>query len=167
VDLAPSLLAGSLSEKKCVIAAEWLERVLETYPKVSCRPLRFERDPFRNPVGHALQQGLSVLVEEILGGMDRGRITPALDGIIRIRAVQDFTAGQSVSFVFMLREVVREHLGDHEEFLAIAEQRIDELAVLAFDLFMACREQIYELKANELKRSMYVQTRLDRNRAVH
>ena len=167
MDLAPSLLAGSLSEKKCVIAAEWLERVLQTYPKESCQPLRLERDPFRNPVGHALQQGLSVLVEEILGGMDRDRMAPALDGIVRIRAVQDFTAGQAVSFVFLLREVVRRHLGDHEEILTIAEQRIDELAVLAFDLFMTCREKIYEIKVNELKRSTYVQTRLDRTHAVH
>ena len=167
MNLPGSLPASGLSEKKRVVAGEWLQRVLETYPADSGRLLRLERDPFRNPVGHVLQEGLPVLVEEILGAMDRGRITSALDGIVRIRAVQDFTAGQAVAFVFLLRDVVRKHLGDHEEILAIAEQRIDELAVLAFDLFMTCREQTYEIKANELKRSMYVQTRLDRNRAIH
>ncbi len=162
-----SLPASDLWEKNRVVAGEWLQRVLETYPEDSTRLLRLERDPFRNPVGNALREGLSVLTEEILGGMDTGRITPALDGIVRIRAVQDFTAGQAVSFVFLLRDVVRKHLGDHEEILAIAERRIDELAVLAFDLFMTCREQTYEIKANELKRSMYVQTRLDRRNAAH
>ena len=167
MNLPGSLPASGLSDKKRVIDGEWLQRVLQTYPEDSSRLLRLERDPFRNPVGHALQQGLSVLVEEILGGMDRDRMAPALDGIVRIRAVQDFTAGQAVSFVFLLREVVRRHLGDHEEILAIAEQRIDELAVLAFDLFMTCREKIYEIKVNELKRSTYVQTRLDRTHAVH
>ena len=167
MDLAASLQARSLLEKKCGISSEWLKRVLQTYPENSSRLLRLERDPFRNPVGHALQEGLPVLVEEILGGMDGGRITAALEGIVRIRAVQDFTAGQAVAFVFLLRDVVRKHLWDHQEILAAVEQRIDELAMLAFDLFMRCREQTYEIKANELKRSIYVQTRLDRNRALH
>ena len=167
MDLATSLLAGSLTEKKCVIYSEWLKRVLQTYPEDSSRLLELDRDPFRNPVGHALQEGLSVLVEEILGGMDRARITAALDGIVRIRAVQDFTAGQAVAFVFLLREVVRKHLGDHQAILELAERRIDDLAILAFDLFVACREKMYEIKADALKRSMCVQTRLDRKRAVH
>lgn len=167
MDLAASLLAASFSEKKDVISSEWLKSVLRTYPEDSSRLLRLESDPFRNPVGHALKEGLSVLVEEILGGMKPDRITPAMDAIVRIRAVQGCTAGQAVSFVLLLRDVVRRHLRSHEEILAIAEQRIDELALLAFDLFTRCREKIHEIKANELKRSMYVQTRLDRNSAIH
>jgi hypothetical protein len=167
VTVAASPGAGSLSEKTKLISSDWLECVLETYPKESGRLLRLKGDRFRNPVGHALREGLPILVEEILGGMDRGRITAALDGIVRIRAVQDFTAGEAVSFVFLLRDVVRKHLSGHEAGLAIAEQRIDELALLAFDLFTKCREKIYEIKANELKRRIYVQTRLEGSRAVH
>ena len=167
MDSAVPLPQGDLAEKKRVIAGEWLERVLETYPENSSRHLRLETDPFQNPVGQTLKEGLSVLVEEILGGMTLARITPALDGIVRMRAVQDFTAGQAVSFVFLLREVVRKHLGDHQAILELAERRIDDLALQAFDLFMACREKMYEIKAEALKRSMYMQTRLDRKRAVH
>ena len=167
MDFTGSLAPGDLTEKKRVIAGEWLARVLQSYPETSSRLLRLETDPFRNPVGHALKEGLSVLVGEILGEMAPARIAPALDGIVRIRAVQDFTAGQAVSFVFLLREVARKHLGDHEAVLELAERRIDDLAVQAFDLFIACREKMDEIKADALKRSMYVQTRLDRKRAVH
>jgi len=167
VGFAGSLSPGDLAEKKRRIAGEWLERILDTYPENASRLLRLERDPFRNPVGLALKEGVSVLVEEILGEMNLARITPALDGIVRVRAVQDFTAGQAVAFVFLLREVVRKHLADHEAPLELADRRIDHLAVEAFDLFMACREKIYEVKAEALKRSMYVETRLDRKRAVH
>ena len=167
MDSAVPLPQGDLAEKKRIIAGEWLERVLRTYPENSSRHLRLETDPFQNPVGQTLKEGLSVLVEEILGGMTLARITPALDGIVRVRAVQDFTAGQAVAFVFLLREVVRKHLGEHKAILELAERRIDHLAVEAFDLFMACREKMYEIKADALKRSMYVQTRLDRKRVVH
>ena len=167
MDSAVPLPQGDLAEKKRVIAGEWLERVLRTYPENSSRLLRLETDPFRNPVGQTLKEGLSVLVDEILGEMQLARITPALDSIVRMRAVQDFTAGQAVAFVFLLREVVRKHLGENKATLELAERRIDHLAVEAFDLFMVCREKMYAIKADALKRSMYVQTRLDRKRAVH
>ncbi len=157
---------AGLSEKKRLIAQQWLERVLQTYPGNSSRSWQFDKDPFRNPVGNALREGLCILAEEILGGMDLARITPALDGIVRIRAVQDFTAGQAVSFVFLLREVAQEQLRDEKEILGNVERRIDELAILAFDLFMRCREKMYEIKAGELKRSLYLQLRRDRDGAV-
>jgi hypothetical protein len=85
---------------------------------------------------------------------------PVLDGIVRIRAVQDFTAGQAVAFIFLLKRVIREELkgevrvqpgGDG---LAAVEERIDEMALLAFDLFMKCRERIYEIRVNEAKRRL-------------
>ena len=167
MDSAVPLPQGDLAEKKRVITDEWLDLVLRTYPENSSRLLRIESDRFRNPVGQTLKEGLSVLVDEILGGMTLARITPALDGIVRMRAVQDFTAGQAVAFVFLLRDVARKHLGEHKALLELAERRIDHLAVEAFDLFMACREKMYEIKAEALKRSMYVQTRIDRKRAVN
>jgi hypothetical protein len=167
VDLAAPLVAEALAEKKRLISSEWLRRVLQTYPDESCRLLRLEKDPFRNPVGHALREGLPVLVEEILGGMRRDRIAPVLDSLVRIRAVQDFTPGQAVSFVFLLRDIVRKHLEDHQDAREAAEQRIDELAVLAFDVFMTCREKLWEIRANELRRGMYMQARLDQRSAVH
>ncbi len=34
------------------------------------------------------------------------------------------------------------------------------MALLGFDLFMRCRERIYEIKANEAKRRLYVLERM-------
>jgi hypothetical protein len=98
--------------------------------------------------------------------MDATTITSVLDGIVRIRAVQDFTAGQAMAFLFVLKKVVREALQDEIQScpdgdgLAAVEGRIDEMALLAFDLFMKCRERIYEIKANEAKRRIYVLERM-------
>jgi hypothetical protein len=108
-----------------------------------------------------LTQALDRLYEEVVSGVDPQRAAPALDQIIRIRAIQNFSPSQAVAFVFFLKTVIREALeedirqsGIKEELLVI-ETRIDQLALLAFDQYMGCREKLYDLKANELRRQTY------------
>ena len=152
-------LTGALAARKDAIVRAWLARTLETYPERTARFLAKEQDPFGNPVGQALKEALPALFDELLGAMDAGRLAPLLDGIVRIRAVQDFTAGQAVAFVFLLKQVIREEMrrpphlalspsGGEEEL----DGRIDEVALLAFDLFMRCREQMFTIKADEARR---------------
>jgi hypothetical protein len=82
---------------------------------------------------------------------------PLLDSIIRIRAIQNFSPSQATSFIFSLKDVVRETLkkedpeSKHFKELLLFESKIDELGMMAFDIYMKCREKIYELKANEMK----------------
>jgi hypothetical protein len=159
-------LMQALATKKSTIVKAWLARTLQTYPGNASRFLGRESDPFRNPVGHTLKGALPVLFDQLLWGTDADKVTPALDSIVRIRAIQDFTAGQAVAFVFLLKKVLREELrseiqSDREgEGLAAIEGRIDEMALLAFDLFMKCRERIYEIKANEARRRMFLLERM-------
>jgi hypothetical protein len=35
--------------------------------------------------------------------------------------------------------------------LLLFESKIDDLALLSFDIYMKCREKIYELKSNEVR----------------
>lgn len=159
-------LRDALAARKNAIIQAWLARTLETYPEHTSRFLLQEKDPFRNPVGNTLKEAFPALVDQLIGAMDATAITPVLDGIVRIRAVQDFTAGQAVAFLFLLKKIVREALHDEVlrrpagDGLAAVEERIDEMALLAFDLFMKCREKIYEIKANEAKRRIYVLERM-------
>ena len=156
-----------LASSRRLIADEWIARVLDTYPEAFSAKLLLDQDPFRNPVGHALREGLSTLVEELLGGMDQARIVPAMDSVVRMRAVQDFTAGAAVSFVFLLRDVASRHLRDDPALLAVIDRRIDDLALVAFDLYMTCRDKLHELRTNELKRSLYLPLRRECNHASH
>ena len=144
----------ALAGKQSAVVQEWLERTLQSYPGQTVGFLRGEKDPFRNPVGHTLREGLGVLFDEILGEMDEARITADLDAILRIRAVEDHTASQAVAFLFLLKEVLREKSPAADS--AMLENRIDRMALLAFDLYMKCREKIYEIKAEEAKRRVYV-----------
>ena len=82
---------------------------------------------------------------------------------MRIRAVQDVSASQALAFPFLLKRIIRaEFAADVRRYsgeLEVLEARIDELALLAFDLFAKCREQLYELKFNEIKRRSFIMER--------
>ena len=154
-------LKNLLSEKKDSILERWFDHIVETYPPETSLFLKKQKDRFANPVGSIILQGIKDLFEEILEGGNPDRISTFLDNIIRIRAVQDFTASQAVSFIFFLKTVVREILDKeirekalYEELLQF-EAGIDDLALLSFDIYMKCREKIYELKANEVKNMTY------------
>jgi hypothetical protein len=141
-------------QEKRSIAQEWLERTAATYPQQTLRLLLREKDQFRNPVGHALRKELPVLTAELLGEMDRARVSAALESIVRIRAVQNFSASESVSFVFLLKEILRERWAGRERERVTVEARIDAAALMAFDLYMQCREKIYQLMADEARRQV-------------
>jgi len=147
----------ALAARRSAIAGRWLALTLEGYPAPTARLLARETDPFRNPVGHTLRQALSGLAEELVGAMDPARVAALLDSVVRIRAVQDVSAKEAVSFVFLARQALREEIdsggglpaGDG---LAAVEARVDEMALSAFDLFMRCREQIHAIRADEARR---------------
>lgn len=148
----------ALAERKQAIIREWLARTLRSYPDLVSRFLSSEEDPFRNPVGHTLKHSFGPLLDAILHGVDAARVTGALEAVIRLRAVQDFRPGQAVGFLFLVKSILREHLvreipgepaGDA---LALLDRRVDELALLAFDLFMQCRERLYEIRLREARR---------------
>lgn len=157
-----------LTSKRDAIVARWLDRTLEGYAADKTHFLKQEQDRFRNPVGHALRENLPVLLEALLLGRPAGASRSELDAIVRMRAIQDFNAAQAVSFIGLLKELVRQELRSgrqiepDESAYAEFEARIDELALLASDLYAQCRDQIRQIKANELRRRAYVIERANR-----
>jgi len=129
------------------ILEQWIARTVQSYPSSAAAFLSGEKDPFRNPVGRTLRQSLTTLFRELQGGMDAAHIAPALDAIVRIRAVQDLSASQAVGFVFLLKPIVREIAPESGQ--TPLDERIDQLALLAFDKYMQCREQVKEIRARE------------------
>jgi hypothetical protein len=149
-------VTAQLGSHKEAIVGKWLSRVIDTYPPETARFLRSQKDPFANPVGQATRQGLTALVDLLIAGLDEAAARTALDPIIRVRAIQAFTPAQAVGFVFDLKAILRENLGPaHSQAAAELDGRIDRLALIAFDIYMQCREKIYELKANEMKNTTY------------
>ncbi|MCD4717775.1 MAG: RsbRD N-terminal domain-containing protein [Desulfobacterales bacterium] len=150
-------LENFLTKKRSRIIKKWHEVVVGLYPSGTQRFFRKEKDQFANPVGHVIDTEIGVLYDEIIKEGDSDKIASCLDNIIRVRAVQDFKPSQAVSFVLQLKNVIREALqgeaplnGLADE-LQILENRIDEIALLAFDIYSQCRQKIYEIRVNEVK----------------
>ncbi len=153
-------LSASLANQRDNLVRKWFEGIVQTYPESTTRFLDQEKDPFRNPIGHTLKESLSAIFDGLIHPKELASLTPELNDIVRMRAVADFSAGQAVSFPFLLKKVLREECTADvsrcpEEFVDL-ETRIDEMALLAFDLYMKSREQLYEIKYNEAKRSTFM-----------
>jgi hypothetical protein len=148
---------GLLQENRSAIVDQWFETVVGTYQEETRGPLRRQNAPFTNPVGFNTRQGLEGLFDGLLKGMIPSETSRFLDGIVRIRAVQDFAPSEAIRFIFQLKGVVRRKLGETLQDPAVGadlgsfESTIDDLALFSFDLYMQCRETIYDIKAKEAR----------------
>jgi hypothetical protein len=146
-----------LSEKRPSILKRWIDHILDTYPADTANFLREKKNRFTNPVGHSVSEGVEGIFEDLLQGINQDKVSPFLDNIIRIRAIQEFTPSQAISFVFFLKKIIRDEISKEirenslSDELTLLENHIDSLGLLAFDIFMSCREKLYDIKANEMK----------------
>jgi len=141
-----------LAEKKSKIIKKWRDAIIKSYPKDSRGFLKREKSQFANPVGLTISTEIETLYDEIISGNNTEKISSCLDSIIRIRAVQDFKPSRAVAFVLQLKQIIKEELGnDHSDEMRILDNRIDEIALLAFDIYSACRQKISEIRVNEVK----------------
>lgn len=151
------MLTELLKQKKSAFHERWLRGVISTYPADAAGLLGRRNDRFGNPVGHTLQTATAEIVDRFLDNAAIEEFQRPLEEILRMRSVQDFTASGAVEFVFLLKTAVRDMLTPEEraslatDDLERCDHRIDRLALAAFDIFMMCREHMYQIRANELR----------------
>lgn len=157
--------AELVDKHKPALVDRWITYIVETYPPETARFLKSQKNRFTNPVGVTLQSEVEHLLDQVAQGLEAEQAAKFLDNIIRVRAVQDFTPTQAVGFVFALKPMLRERLeapareAGQEAELRRLEDRVDQLALMAFDIYAACREQIYKIRADELKRNAHMMFR--------
>jgi hypothetical protein len=142
-----------LRKKRDAIRGAWIERIVEEYPAESVRFIRTQKDRFRNPIGETIEKGTEAVLDGLIDGADRETLKRAADGIIRLRAVQDFPPSQAVGFLLRLKGVIEKVVGDHADPDAheVLDTRIDDLVLDSFDLYMQCREKVFEIRVNETR----------------
>jgi hypothetical protein len=153
------MLKDLLMKNRSAILRAWTDRILETYPADAQNFMKNQKNVFANPVGAAVSSTAEKMYDWLLQGPEAAceDAFGFLDDTIRIRAVQDFTPADAVGFPLLLKPVVREILGkeirNHNLFpqLLAFESRIDTLTLLSFDIYVQCREKIFEIRATELR----------------
>ena len=156
-----------LSGKKTGIVKKCFNLAIEAYPPQTADILKREGDRFLNPVGFTIRTEIENIFEEVIGSMDTRRLIGCLENVIKIGAIQNFPPSEAVSFVYLLKRSIRDELldikptrvgdggweaeKDRIEQLSEMESRLDRVALLAFDVYMKCREKIHEIKLKETK----------------
>ena len=143
-----------LAPKKKAIVQKWIDQMLDSYGAPDF--FKKQKDRFANPIGSTVSDGLqnifSILVEE----KDLAEAAKPLEDIIKIRAIQEFAPSVAVSFVYILKNIVREELAkekNREEVLSLLpalDSRIDKIALMAFDFYMDSRERLHQIRVNEV-----------------
>jgi hypothetical protein len=147
-----------LKENKKNLVKQWFAAVIDTYSKESANFFQNNADPFANPVGNTIKRNLDLLFDQVIRpSMDVSAAKDALDPIVRIRAVQEFTPGKALSFILRIKQIIAKELSscrkekEVEFCIAAIDSNADELMLMAFDIYTACKHQIYSLRINEAK----------------
>ena len=152
-------LSKLLEKQRPAILKKWLDEIFDTYPADTSRFLKGENDRFANPVGHTIAANAERVLNGLMKKADTASLAAFLEQIMRIRAVQDFTPSQAVSFINSLKTVItgqlktelhKYNLGDEwGEF----ENRIDSLSQCAYELHTEMKRRIDIIRTKELDNS--------------
>ena len=150
------MLQNLLIQNKDSIVQEWVDQTINTYGPEMVRFLKKEKNQFSNPVRNTIITSLKKIFDSIFTG-DSIDDYNGLEEIIKIRAVQDFSPSDALSFIFDLKKIIRTELSKIEqksetidEFYKI-DQRFDALYRQAFDIYNKCRRKIQDIKMAEIK----------------
>lgn len=144
------------------IVNRWVDYTLSTY-KASEFFLK-ENNRFSNPVGGITRQALTKLFFLLADNADSKEFSAPIEEIIKLRSVQEFTASQAVAPINALKHIVREVLTDDKADCHLVSDLYDfefavDIAMLrAFDIYMQCREQLYNVRIREIKTGSHVLT---------
>ncbi len=145
-----------LAENSKRLSEKWHKTFIDTYPAESGKFLFNRKNQFTNPMGHAYEKGISEIYEALFCGKIEN-LENAMEDIVKIRSIQDYSASKAVNFMFILKEIITEEFKSFSKSGAGWQELSDALKICetgtkaAFDMLLRQREVIYEIKANEVK----------------
>ena len=151
-------LKSILKQQKQVILQSWIDMILSSYSDDAAKFMKSQKDKFQNPVGQTISENIETLFDQLVDKYDSEKVYSALDNILKIRAVQDCSPSQAVFFIFQLKNIIAEHIDDLLKQKKILrefrdfEQKIDQLALLTFDVYAICRENLFRIRLKEVKK---------------
>lgn len=155
-------LAEAFRNYKAKIVDRWVDYTLSTYQSSSF--FKKEGDVFANPVGGNIREALKKLFVLLSRGATTEEMIPPLEQIMKIRSIQEFSPSQAVAPLNAVKHITREILAADKERCHLVAELYDfefavDLAVLAaFDIYMQCRERLYQTRIREIKTGSHILT---------
>ena len=143
-------------EKEEGIVKKWVDHLFTEFPSESLKFLNKKSDRFANPLGHNFTAGLAGLCKA-LGSEDDVDVMPTLEQLMKLRAVQkEHSPSESLKFIFEIKKIFREECRKEwnpelEQQWSEFEARVDSLALQGFDLYMASRERLFNVRLREIQ----------------
>lgn len=151
-----STVYEALNEKKEKILSQWQSVIFSSYANETIGQKPGSR--FSNPIGYVIEKSSTEIMEWLLNVENHGELAAALEDICRLKAIQEFKPSEALSFIFALKQIIREELKDEngsnywEIEIGYIDKKIDEVGLHAFDIYSECRAKIYEIRMDEIKR---------------
>ena len=154
-------LQSLLQQNRSGIIEKWLNLTLETYPSDSFNFFKNQKNRFLNPVGSIISSEIETIFEIICDECEIENLHRSLDSIIKIRSVQEMSAGDAVGFIFLLKKVIGDLVSGvqqdsqlFDEYMAL-DSRIDNAAIIAFECYLESQKRLFEIRANEVRRRYF------------
>jgi hypothetical protein len=153
-----------IAENSQKILDAWVEQVMNTYHAEGARFFTNQKDRFANPVGYNLKKGLEGVFNTLRKCEEVKELPIEMVQFIKLRAVQESSPSAALSFLYGLKEIVRnvcgvEQLLKTQKEWVMFDKAVDQLALLGFDDYMKDRELLYKAQVNDFKRGNNVMTK--------
>ena len=104
--MSKKTLRQLLERSQSRIVGRWFAEIVQSYPGEAARYFGDNKDRFRNPIGVNTRESMDIIYGELVNDGDSEDLVEALDRIIRIRSIQDFSPSQAVAFVYSLKGII-------------------------------------------------------------
>lgn len=148
------------------ILRRWLDALLDSFPKQSRLMISAESDRFSNPIGFTLHEAIDEVFRALVGEKTLEEIDLALGRLVKLKAIQEDHADGKLGALIELKRIIRESCGAYSarfssitELLEI-EDRVDEIILRAYQIYVQSREKILDLQINEIKNKTYMMRRM-------
>jgi hypothetical protein len=150
------MLKEFLKQNREALLQEWFDLTVNSYEPEMARFLKAEKNQFSNPVRNTILTSFEKIYDQLLSG-NGFTDSAGLEDIIKVRAVQDFSPSDALSFLFDLKRIIRLKMAAIEDRsnligeLYLFEDEFDRLLKQAFNIYNDCRTKIQEIKISEIK----------------
>lgn len=118
--------------------------------------VRKQQGRFSDPINYVITENTGEILEQLMKQDNGLELVKPLETIIKLKATQQCRPSEALEFVFVLKKIIREAMKEEGSYweaeLREMDQRIDEMGMLAFDIYSECRAKICELRVNEIIR---------------